>query len=102
MYAEHQYDCSLFFFPLLSVQVEEKVNKMQRRYLLQEQLKIIKKELGLEVTSVCHLGHVCSGASLLWTPLGQENVLITEVSLFQRLICSQTEKFPYFLREVPL
>ena len=31
-----------------SFQVEEKVNKMQRKYLLQEQLKIIKKELGLE------------------------------------------------------
>ena len=28
--------------------MEEKVNKMQRKYLLQEQLKIIKKELGLE------------------------------------------------------
>lgn len=31
------------------LQVEEKVNKMQRRYFLQEQLKIIKRELGLEV-----------------------------------------------------
>ena len=34
---------------LLLLQVEEKVNKMQRNYLLQEQLKIIKRELGLEV-----------------------------------------------------
>ena len=33
---------------MLSCKVEEKVNKMQRKYLLQEQLKIIKKELGLE------------------------------------------------------
>eukprot|EP00795_Rhopilema_esculentum_P005945 gene5945-11297_t len=32
----------------LGKEVEEKVNKMQRKYLLQEQLKIIKKELGLE------------------------------------------------------
>ena len=31
------------------LQVEEKVSKMQRRYFLQEQLKIIKRELGLEV-----------------------------------------------------
>lgn len=30
-------------------QVEEKVTTMQRRYFLQEQLKIIKRELGLEV-----------------------------------------------------
>lgn len=33
----------------MSVQVEQKVNKMQRQYFLQEQLKIIKRELGLEV-----------------------------------------------------
>ena len=33
------------------LQVEEKVSKMQRRYFLQEQLKIIKRELGLEVKS---------------------------------------------------
>ena len=26
------------------------MNKMQRKYLLQEQLKIIKRELGLEVS----------------------------------------------------
>lgn len=32
----------------LGKEVEEKVSKMQRKYLLQEQLKIIKKELGLE------------------------------------------------------
>ncbi|XP_047127489.1 lon protease homolog, mitochondrial isoform X1 [Hydra vulgaris] len=32
----------------LGKEVEDKVNKMQRKYLLQEQLKIIKKELGLE------------------------------------------------------
>ena len=32
-----------------NTQVEEKVSKMQRRYFLQEQLKIIKRELGLEV-----------------------------------------------------
>ena len=30
------------------LQVEEKVNKQQKKYLLQEQLKIIKRELGLE------------------------------------------------------
>ena len=30
--------------------VEAKVNKAQRQYLLQEQLKLIKKELGLEVS----------------------------------------------------
>lgn len=36
---------------LLLPQVEEKVNKMQRQYLLQEQLKIIKRELGLQVAS---------------------------------------------------
>ena len=34
----------------VALQVEEKVNKMQRRYFLQEQLKIIKRELGLEVS----------------------------------------------------
>ena len=33
------------------------MNKMQRKYLLQEQLKIIKRELGLEVS--------CSTSSLL-------------------------------------
>ena len=32
------------------MQVEQKVNKMQRQYFLQEQLKIIKRELGLEVS----------------------------------------------------
>ncbi|KAI6653316.1 Lon protease-like protein, mitochondrial isoform X3 [Oopsacas minuta] len=32
----------------LSREVEDKVNKMQRKYLLQEQLKIIRKELGIE------------------------------------------------------
>lgn len=31
------------------LKVEEKVTKMQRNYMLQEQLKIIKKELGIEV-----------------------------------------------------
>ena len=31
-----------------NVKVEEKVNKQQKKYLLQEQLKIIKRELGLE------------------------------------------------------
>lgn len=40
------------------LQVEEKVNKMQRRYFLQEQLKIIKRELGLEVC-VCVMCRVC-------------------------------------------
>ena len=30
-------------------QVEEKVSKLQRNYMLQEQLKIIKRELGIEV-----------------------------------------------------
>ena len=30
------------------IQVEEKVKTAHRRYMLQEQLKIIKKELGLE------------------------------------------------------
>ena len=40
----------------LWLQVEEKVSKMQRRYFLQEQLKIIKRELGLEVKhSICFL-----------------------------------------------
>lgn len=37
------------------LQVEEKVNKMQRRYFLQEQLKIIKRELGLEVIIEDHI-----------------------------------------------
>ena len=39
-------------------QVEEKVSKMQRRYFLQEQLKIIKRELGLEVRNEYLLIHV--------------------------------------------
>lgn len=30
------------------VQVEEKVKSSHRKYMLQEQLKVIKKELGLE------------------------------------------------------
>lgn len=30
------------------LKVEEKVSKMQRNYMLHEQLKIIKKELGIE------------------------------------------------------
>lgn len=34
------------------LKVEEKVSKMQRNYMLQEQLKIIKKELGIEVSSI--------------------------------------------------
>ena len=29
-------------------EVEERVNKMQRKFMLNEQLKIIKKELGIE------------------------------------------------------
>ena len=33
----------------LGKEVEDKVNTMQRRFFLQEQLKIIKRELGLEV-----------------------------------------------------
>jgi Lon-like ATP-dependent protease len=37
---------SLFRF--FSVKVEERVNKLQRKYLLTEQLKVIKRELGLE------------------------------------------------------
>lgn len=52
---------------MFAPQVEEKVNKMQRRYFLQEQLKIIKRELGLEVSEqnvryLCSdvLGNVCS------------------------------------------
>ena len=32
----------------LGQEVEEKVNKMQRKFMLNEQLKIIKKELGIE------------------------------------------------------
>ena len=42
--------CLLYLLSLLllSVQVEDRVNKMQRKFFLQEQLKIIKKELGLE------------------------------------------------------
>lgn len=36
---------------LLLLKVEEKVSKMQRNYMLHEQLKIIKKELGIEVNS---------------------------------------------------
>ncbi len=36
----------------LGKEVEEKVNKMQRRFFLQEQLKIIKRELGLEASVV--------------------------------------------------
>jgi ATP-dependent Lon protease len=36
---------SIIFFV---VQVEEKVKQQHRKYLLQEQLKIIKKELGIE------------------------------------------------------
>lgn len=36
----------------LGKEVEEKVSKMQRNFFLQEQLKIIKKELGLEVCKV--------------------------------------------------
>lgn len=33
------------------LKVEEKVSKMQRNYMLHEQLKIIKKELGIEVST---------------------------------------------------
>lgn len=33
---------------LSTLQVEEKIKQTHRKYLLQEQLKIIKKELGLE------------------------------------------------------
>ena len=36
---------------MLLLKVEEKVSKMQRNYMLHEQLKIIKKELGIEVNS---------------------------------------------------
>ena len=39
----------LKYVHVMNIQVEEKVSKMQRRYFLQEQLKIIKRELGLEV-----------------------------------------------------
>lgn len=38
----------MYLISLLFIQVEEKVNKQQKKYLLQEQLKIIKRELGLE------------------------------------------------------
>ena len=38
----------LFIIFCNNVKVEEKVNKQQKKYLLQEQLKIIKRELGLE------------------------------------------------------
>ena len=40
--------CCPLLLPHLSAQVEDRVNKMQRKFFLQEQLKIIKKELGLE------------------------------------------------------
>ena len=33
---------------LISYQVEDKVNKLHRKYMLLEQLKLIKKELGIE------------------------------------------------------
>ena len=49
-------------------QVEEKVNKMQRQYLLQEQLKIIKRELGLQVTGSVNLpplGHLSNTDTFL-------------------------------------
>lgn len=40
---------SRYFTPVhFNGQVEEKIKQTHRKYLLQEQLKIIKKELGLE------------------------------------------------------
>ena len=37
-----------FKFILFKIKVEDKVKQQHRKYLLQEQLKIIKKELGIE------------------------------------------------------
>jgi len=42
----HSLLLKLYFSP--GKEVEEKVNKMQRKFMLNEQLKIIKKELGIE------------------------------------------------------
>ena len=41
------FTCTLLFL-LTGQQVEEKVKQQHRKYMLQEQLKVIKKELGIE------------------------------------------------------
>ena len=41
------FTCTLLFL-LKGQQVEEKVKQQHRKYMLQEQLKVIKKELGIE------------------------------------------------------
>ena len=44
-------DLNLLYFNILNVkinQVEEKVKQQHRKYMLAEQLKVIKKELGME------------------------------------------------------
>ncbi len=39
----------MVFIPFdLCIKVEEKVKQQHRKYMLQEQLKVIKKELGME------------------------------------------------------
>ena len=68
----------------LGKEVEEKVNKMQRKYLLQEQLKIIRKELGIEKDD----------KEQLREKFVDKMKEVNTITLFMRKFQSKTRTFP--------
>ena len=54
-------------------EVEDKVKSVQRKYLLQEQLKVIRKELGMEKDDAESIGN--SNFRFKMTPLGVEHLI---------------------------
>lgn len=60
--------------------VEEKISKDQRRYFLQEQLKSIKKELGLEQDDKSALIQKWAPASCCFLPLTTSHASAYELS----------------------
>ncbi|XP_011408200.2 PREDICTED: lon protease homolog, mitochondrial-like, partial [Amphimedon queenslandica] len=65
----------------LGKEVEEKFTKMQRKYLLQEQLKIIKRELGIEKDDKdAILDKFCEKISSMTVPKEVETVIEEELN----------------------
>ena len=75
----------------LGKEVEEKVNKMQRKYLLQEQLKIIRKELGIEKDD----------KEQLREKFVDKMKEVNTITLFMRKFQSKTRTFPRFAQFRP-
>ena len=63
-------ECMLISTDGLPHQVEDKMSANQRRYMLMEQLKHIKKELGLEKVRATH--------GLCWRPMAVHDACLFE------------------------